>query len=459
MVQFDRVKYNQKKDEFLREYSRVEPYRATTAKGVPRKPRRELTKDLKLREEYKTDSINTYNALISFLHSITADEQVTLEDKIKYQTNAAEFKNKLKEIFETLNLQYEFDKFIFASIDIDKVIENTVDNLDNETDSDSSTGTILNKEQNKINNKNTENTTKMAPQTAKEFMTLATSTINYKYGGDPLGLDAFIDSIELLATLCEEQNTNTLIKFIKTRLEGTARESISAEPRNTDEIITQLRAAIKTASSDVIESKILALRVEKTNLTAFAERAEALAEQYRRSLCSEGIPAEKAKELSVKKTVQLCRLQARSSALKTIIASTHFTEPKDVVARMIVEIGNLKLEGQANSHTHKNGQNNNKFGKNFSNNRSSRSNVQSQNNNFKQNRNGNQSFQQQNNNNSNGNNRQNYNNGSNNRNGQNRNGQNRTYTNSNYRYSNEQPVRFVSGNSMSPGNGGESSNN
>lgn len=58
------------------------------------------------------------------------------------------------------------------------------------------------------------------------------------------------------------------------RLEGKAREAILTQPVVVDQIITQLRAGIKSESSKVVEGRILALRADKTCLAKFSEQAE-----------------------------------------------------------------------------------------------------------------------------------------------------------------------------------------
>lgn len=456
MVLFDKDEYNLLKENFVREYRRVEPYKKTTAAGTSKEPRRQLTKNLNLRVEYKESLVETYNALTTYLHSVYVDAN-TEPTKEFVKQRIIENRNKLTESFTCLNLQYKFDKNGFATIDITKVIESPIDNVsDSESDPESEHSQTSQKSDNPDpidNTKNgvgnaatvstsnqTENIAEMA-QTKKDFMQIANGYINYKYSGDPVGLDSFIDCIELLDSLTEPVNKDVMLKFIKSKLEGKAREAIVTTPTKADDIITQLRDAIKTDSAKVIEGKILALRAEKTNLTKFAERAEELAEKYRLSLVHEGFSKDKAKEMSIDKTVELCRKQSRSETLKSIIASTKFSEPKEVVAKMIVEISNLKQERQSSQFSQKNG-NQNKFGKNsFSHNRSQRQNGQNYGNNSNQNRNNNKSGYQ---NKSNYNNKNNYSNG-----------QSRTYTNNNFRHSNEQPVRMISGNSASPGNSGE----
>lgn len=293
------------------------------------------------------------------------------------------------------------------------------------------------------------------PQSTDRLMRLAISTINYKYFGDPSGLQGFVDAIELLKELCEPQNTTTLVRYLVTKLDGKAREAIRIPPVTPDDIINQLKAVIKTDSSKVIESQILALKSDKMNLSTFAERAEKLAETYRRSLCDEGYSIEKAKEVSVQKTVELSRRNIKNGHVDSIIASKEFREPKDAIAAMIIEPNNLKLLRPHTQNTrkfsnHKNGNGNgngnsgHKFHKNYNRNTNSDFNDDRNNHNGRQNGNCN----------GNGN-RPNWNNNGN-RNGQS-NQNSRTFTNSNYRRPNEQPVRLVSGNEMNPGNGGQAS--
>lgn len=303
---------------------------------------------------------------------------------------------------------------------------------------------------------NTSNQTPIMTQTSRDFIAMANQMINYRFSGDPLALDSFIDAVELLKDLCEANNLTIFRKFLMTRLEGVAREAIVTEPETVDDITRQLRASIKTESAKVIEGRILALRADKTNLTKFSERAEELAEQYRRSLCVEGFSKEKAKELAIEKTVEMCRKSARSDTVKAVIAATKFSEPKEVIAKMIIEIGHLKQDRPSSQYTHKNG-NYNKNGNNYNTNKhhNKNSNNNSQNNSYN-NRNNNKSGQQ----NGNNYNKNWHNNNNNNRNGQNNSSNNNSrtyYSNNNNRRNNEQSVRLISGNEFYPGNGGQNS--
>lgn len=289
----------------------------------------------------------------------------------------------------------------------------------------------------------------MGDQTPADFIRTAYQMINTKYSGDPSGRDSFIDAIELLKELCEAQNNQTFVKFVMTRLEGKARQLIGETPANVDIIIERLRAGIKRESSKVIEGRILALRADKTSLLKFSEQAEKLADRLNESLCVEGFSQAKAKEITIEKTVEMCRKSAKNDTVKAVLAASAFSEPKEVIAKMIVEINNLKQDRPHTSYSHKGGNNNRNHG-NFNNNKNQ---GQSQGG-YQNNRNSNRNSQHHNNN------RQNNNNGyrsnTNFRNGQNNHG------NSNNRgnYINQsqqgtsQTIRHISGNEMNPGNSG-----
>lgn len=57
----------------------------------------------------------------------------------------------------------------------------------------------------------------------------------------------------------------------------------------------------------------------------------------KRALTLESIPQAKANEMAIEKTVELCRSNARSDLVKGILASTRFDDPKEVIAKYIVE--------------------------------------------------------------------------------------------------------------------------
>lgn len=470
MAAFDDETYSNLYALYERECKRVEIYK-----------NRNLTKNAKKLIEYRECLTKTYNDLLNYLNPIAT--AATGTDKVGIENRIVTLFKRLKECFHLLNLDYPYDSNVGTLIDLSKIAEARSSHETSESDSDSSIAsgdTVKKGKKNehtqkytKSSNKNQKHRTKHSSrkmnrrtnfyepresssssenfedeQTVKQLMQLATSTINYRYDGDPLKLSSFIDAIELLKDLCEEQNERILVRFLMTRLEGKAREAIIEDPYDPDDIITQLRAAIKNESSKVIEGRMLALNLDRMNLTKFAERAEALAEQYRRSLCDEGFSKAKAKELTVEKTVELCRKNTKTDNVFVLLGARPFHDPKEVIAKMITETNAEKTLRRTSNNNHNkngngNGNSNRKFQKQNGQNSSNNSNNGRHSNN-KHNGSGN----------GNGN-RQNWNN-SGNKQGQNSHGS-RTYTNSNYKRQNDQNVRLISGNEVAPGNGGQTS--
>lgn len=428
---FKHDNYKLKKRNFLREYTRVEPYRT----------RRDLTKNVALQTEYKEGLVETYNELTTFLAS-GYETELNLQYREYILGKHESFKEKLKLSFDILGLTYEFEEENFALIDVEQLNVSVV------TESESSED-----EQSSASNSMTDNSniTVNMTQTTKDFITMANHMIGSKYDGDPINLDSFLDSVALLIELCENNNRSILLKFVLTRLEGRAREVIPDNPTTVQMITDALKANIKNEPSKVIEGRILALRAERNNLSKFAEKAEELAEQFRRSLCTEGFTKEKAKEMAIEKTVEMCRKSAKYDSVKTVLASTKFEEPKEVIAKMIIETNTSKQEqleaqSQKQFQNHRGNKNGRKNGNNFNRGNGHRNDNNSQRDNSQRdNRSNNGSYRnnQQNFGTNNQNRSQNHGNGYNNNNRGNYNNQNR---NGNRNNSNVHTIRFVSGN-------------
>lgn len=190
--------------------------------------------------------------------------------------------------------------------------------------------------QNSVHN-STENIADTMPQTPEEFYKTATHILNYKYEGDPLKLQSFLEDVDLVRALAKPETTDLCLKFIKTRITGRAREVLPEDISTIEKITEALSANIQADSSSVVEGRITALRINKGNMAKFAEEAENLAEAFQRSLVAEKFTKSKAKELTINKTKELCRRIARNDVVEGIIASTAFTSPKEVIAKFITE--------------------------------------------------------------------------------------------------------------------------
>lgn len=183
-------------------------------------------------------------------------------------------------------------------------------------------------------------------QSTIDILRLFAQTINKNYSGDPLGLPAFINSIELLESVVTSDNINTLKMFILSKLESKALEAIPTNPETIQIIKNALKEKIKPDSSKIIEGRMLALKHDNMTHQEFAKTAEDLADSLKRTLIVEGISQEKANELTIEKTVQMCRTTTRSNLVKSIIASSTFPDAKTVIAKFIIETTNESKESQ-----------------------------------------------------------------------------------------------------------------
>lgn len=148
-------------------------------------------------------------------------------------------------------------------------------------------------------------------------------------------MDAFLDKIDLAEDALEPDQKETLRKFVLTKLEGKARELVS-----TTDTLAVIKAAlrnnIKHDSSKIIAGRMLSMKLNKIPSADYATKAEELAEALQRSLIAEGISREKATEMSIEKTVEMCR-QSASSSVRTILAAAKFENPKEVIAKLVTK--------------------------------------------------------------------------------------------------------------------------
>lgn len=170
------------------------------------------------------------------------------------------------------------------------------------------------------------------------YLSHVSKIINTNYKGDPNALNAFITAIELAESVTPNEHKESLIKFIKTKLEGNALDAIkNITVNNTTDIITALKNKIKIETSKVVLGRLLALRAERHSLQKFQEQADELANALRRAYISEGMTPELAENTTIDKTVEMCRLSAKTPLVKSVLASTHFNDPKEVLAKLITE--------------------------------------------------------------------------------------------------------------------------
>lgn len=154
-------------------------------------------------------------------------------------------------------------------------------------------------------------------------------------------------------------------------MEGRALELIPNTNPTVAQIKDALRNSIKPDNSTVISGKMLALHANKNNLTDYAKEAEQLAEALERTLVIEGTTQQKAREMATEKTVEMCRQNARTDFMRSVLAASAFATPKDAIAKYVIEVSKETQEKQilAIRQNNSKGKNKNYRGKNKWNNK------------------------------------------------------------------------------------------
>lgn len=221
------------------------------------------------------------------------------------------------------------------------------------------------------------NNTHTMAQTVDTFLKSASNIINYKFNGDPLKVNGFIADAKLVASLAQNEDTKQFcLTFVKSRLEGRAEESIPDDCDSVEKLTKALKEKLKPDNSNIIEGKILALRLQKSDYSKFAEEAEKLGEALRRSLIVEGLTKQKSEEMTIRRMVELCRKTAKADVVKSVLESTKYDSAADVIATFITqsdiarrEYKETQLNRQKKSNSNNAGNGNGQRNKNYNKNR------------------------------------------------------------------------------------------
>lgn len=288
-------------------------------------------------EEYVNSLIETYNSILAYTKNFY--EELSEEIKGKVRSILVRCRELLIQCFGRLccriHVPHEIELFEF-------IINTTL------TDSESCSE-ICESDEELIIEKGNNISTKLIMASIAEkkvFLNMCATMLRDNYDGNPLTLESFLDKIELIEELTEPNLESTLISFVKSKLEAKAREVLPDKISSVEEIKIALKTGIKPDNSKVIAGKIAALTVRNSNYADFSKQAEDLADALKRSLILEGITKTKAHEMAIEQTVSVCRLNAKSTLVKSILASSTFSDPKEVVAKLVVEQTNEVKEQQ-----------------------------------------------------------------------------------------------------------------
>lgn len=184
-------------------------------------------------EKYEC-SITTYNTIIGYVahyyNDLNAADRETIRDEL------LRIRDKLVGCFQKLNLKYKLPTHIIEQIK----------ELEPLTDSELGEEEECSKEEDNLE-----------MSTKHEYKQIAAANINKNYTGDPLSLNAFINSVNLLITIARQAHATFLRQFILSKLEGKALECVPTDPASVDDIINALKSSIKPDNSKVIEGRMM----------------------------------------------------------------------------------------------------------------------------------------------------------------------------------------------------------
>lgn len=322
MSQYEKEIYQNNYTNFNNACKRVEVYKSQN---------RKLTSNLEKISDYKTSISKTFNAHVEYISQIIAslDKESQIQVKEEIQTAV----DRVNECLEILHCEYVWPASIYPTIVESDITETQSTDLISASEQASKTVRNSNRA---TSNKKSQTTDNMV-QSAPEFLKTAASILNYKFNGDPLKLEAFLADVDLVESVAEDNNKDLCLKYIKAKLEAKALECMPDEIESVDDIVEALRAHIKPENSKVVEGKMLALRLKKGDFSEFSEEAEKLAESLKRTLVIEGISKAKAQEMTIAKTVELCRKTARSEIVKSVLSAKSFATPAEVIANFVTE--------------------------------------------------------------------------------------------------------------------------
>ena len=273
--------------------------------------------------EYIQDLTSNYDIILEYFTKYEVQLKQTTKNIVNLKIEKC--KKDLIKCFEKLNYKYPIKSEINPIHCINK-----------------NSKIVINYSENTLN---LQNSTNMATSEEKRnFVSLCSSILRDNYNGNPLALESFLDKISLIEEFTEDNLKNVFISFVKSKLEGKAREALPENISSINEIKSVLKNRIRPENSKVVAGKIAALQVRNNNYSDFSKQAEELAEALERSLIIEGISKNKAQEMAIEQTVTVCRLNAKTDLVKAILASSTFTDPKEVVAKLIVEQNNETQE-------------------------------------------------------------------------------------------------------------------
>lgn len=349
-----------------------EKYKKDFIKATKKVLKEKISKNPEKLKEYETEIIKLHDVISAYIAPYY--DKFNSNDQAIYRNELVYIRDKTLKCFGALNSKKHVSKFIIEilgnEIELTDESDSNAEDSDTEEDnfhssksndsieiendlndlmSDDKDLTIkpsITQNKTEISSKSTSDTKEKMAISLLEYLRFAASTLNKNYSGDPLSLNAFINSVELVKSVdTDKQFIEQLTTFVLAKLEGKALECVPQDG-TLENILKALKDNIKPENSKVISGRMLSLRFNKNSASNFSAEAEKLADALQRSLIVEGISQSKAKEMAVERTVEMCRQSAKSDLVRSVLAAATFNDPKDVIAKLITEQNTHETEKQ-----------------------------------------------------------------------------------------------------------------
>lgn len=188
--------------------------------------------------------------------------------------------------------------------------------------------TEINKELESVEN---ENSTDM-PQTSIEFLQTVTRILP-DFDGKHENLQSFIDALSILETIKETHET-LAVNVIKTKLKGTARNLISSET-TIQQIISKLRSTVKGETVGVLSAKLMNIKQQNKNTTAYVKEIEELTKALESAYISDGLTLETAGKYATQVAVKSMAKNTQNEQVKIIMRAGQFQTMDELIMKYV----------------------------------------------------------------------------------------------------------------------------
>lgn len=156
------------------------------------------------------------------------------------------------------------------------------------------------------------------------------------YDGNPEGLDAFIDSIQLAKDLIKPEHAPTLLKLAKTKLTGKARLGLIAEANNLDALIADIRQRCKdTTTPENIIAQMKALKIKPNESTnEYCDSVEKCCAKLKTIYVNQEIPPTVADKMAMKVGIDTLVSGISNPETKLILKAGTFSSLSQAITKV-----------------------------------------------------------------------------------------------------------------------------